>query len=84
MSCKALGIALKLTFEGDNQLVYPQTYIFLVVVAGAVVTQVRTQRQQRGAGRCRALISRGLVRGGAGLPWGRMHPSGWRPLHALS
>jgi hypothetical protein len=40
MSCKALGIALKLTFEGDNQLAYPQTYMFAVVVAAAVVTQV--------------------------------------------
>ena len=40
MSCKALGIALKLTFEGDNQMAYPQTYIFMVVVASAVVTQV--------------------------------------------
>ncbi|EFN58445.1 hypothetical protein CHLNCDRAFT_19917 [Chlorella variabilis] len=40
MSCKALGIALKLTFEGDNQMAYPQTYIFMVVVASAVVTQM--------------------------------------------
>lgn len=40
MSCKALGIALKLTAEGDNQLVYPQTYLFAGVVAAAVVTQV--------------------------------------------
>lgn len=40
MSCKALGIALKLTFEGDNQMIYPQTYAFMLVVASAVVTQV--------------------------------------------
>ena len=40
MSCKALGIALKLTAEGDNQLLYPQTYVFLVVVAACVITQV--------------------------------------------
>lgn len=40
MSCKALGIALKLTLEGSNQLVYPQTYIFVVVVGAAVITQM--------------------------------------------
>lgn len=40
MSCKAVGIALKLTFEGSNQLVYPQTYIFLMVVVVSVVTQM--------------------------------------------
>lgn len=40
MSCKALGIALKLTFEGANQLVFPQTYFFLAVVIAAVVTQM--------------------------------------------
>lgn len=40
VSCKALGVALKLTFEGDNQLVFPPTYFFLVVVAACVVTQM--------------------------------------------
>lgn len=40
VSCKALGVALKLTFEGDNQLVFPPTYAFLVVVAACVVTQM--------------------------------------------
>lgn len=40
MSCKALGTALKLTFEGDNQLIYPQTLFFLLVVASAVITQM--------------------------------------------
>lgn len=40
MSCKALGIALKLTFEGRNQFVYPQTFFFMLVVASAVVTQM--------------------------------------------
>lgn len=40
MSCKALGIALKLTAEGDNQFVYPQLYFCIVVVAAAVVTQM--------------------------------------------
>ncbi|KAI7843812.1 hypothetical protein COHA_002710 [Chlorella ohadii] len=40
MSCKALGIALKLTFEGNNQFIFPQTYLFVLVVASAVVTQM--------------------------------------------
>lgn len=44
MSCKALGIALKLTLEGDNQFIYPPTYAFLAVVVAAVVTQVRRRR----------------------------------------
>jgi magnesium transporter len=41
VSCKALGIALKLTFyEGNNQLGYPQTYFFVLIVATAVITQM--------------------------------------------
>ncbi len=40
MSCKALGIALKLTFEGSNQFIFPQTYAFVAVVISAVVTQM--------------------------------------------
>ncbi|BBN08900.1 magnesium transporter [Marchantia polymorpha subsp. ruderalis] len=40
MSVKALGIALKLTFQGDNQLVYPQTSVFAMVVATCVLTQM--------------------------------------------
>jgi uncharacterized membrane protein len=40
MSVKALGIALKLTFSGTNQLFYPQTWIFTLVVLTCVVTQL--------------------------------------------
>ncbi|XP_065847035.1 probable magnesium transporter NIPA4 isoform X2 [Euphorbia lathyris] len=40
MSVKALGIALKLTFSGMNQLVYPQTWAFTLVVVTCVVTQM--------------------------------------------
>mmetsp|Transcript_6825 Transcript_6825/g.17840 ORF Transcript_6825/g.17840 Transcript_6825/m.17840 type:complete len:373 (+) Transcript_6825:152-1270(+) len=40
MSCKALGIAIKLTIEGDNQFVYPEIYYCLVVVILCVVTQM--------------------------------------------
>ncbi|KAL6619212.1 hypothetical protein ACP70R_034351 [Stipagrostis hirtigluma subsp. patula] len=40
MSVKALGIALKLTFSGINQLVYTQTWVFLLVVISCIVTQM--------------------------------------------
>ncbi|KAH7441914.1 hypothetical protein KP509_03G061800 [Ceratopteris richardii] len=40
MSVKALGIALKLTFEGMNQLIYPETWVFAVVVATCILTQM--------------------------------------------
>jgi magnesium transporter len=40
MSVKALGIALKLTFSGINQLVYIQTWVFLLVVVSCIVTQM--------------------------------------------
>ncbi|XAR56318.1 hypothetical protein NMG60_11036754 [Bertholletia excelsa] len=40
MSVKALGIALKLTFSGMNQLVYPQTWVFTFVVITCVITQM--------------------------------------------
>lgn len=40
MSVKALGIALKLTFSGTNQLFYPQTWVFTLVVLTCVITQL--------------------------------------------
>ncbi|KAM7251566.1 hypothetical protein ACFE04_023449 [Oxalis oulophora] len=40
MSVKAIGIALKLTFSGMNQLVYPQTWLFILVVLVCVLTQM--------------------------------------------
>jgi magnesium transporter len=40
MSVKALGIALKLTFSGMNQLIYPQTWVFTIVVVTCIVTQM--------------------------------------------
>eukprot|EP01018_Ginkgo_biloba_P019944 Gb_40429 [translate_table: standard] len=40
MSVKALGIALKLTFSGMNQLTYPQTWAFTMVVGICVITQM--------------------------------------------
>nr|CAD1821952.1 unnamed protein product [Ananas comosus var. bracteatus] len=40
MSVKALGTSLKLTFEGMNQLIYPQTWFFMLVVLTCVITQM--------------------------------------------
>ncbi|XP_019175989.1 PREDICTED: probable magnesium transporter NIPA4 [Ipomoea nil] len=40
MSVKALGIALKLTLSGMNQLLYPQTWAFTLVVLICVLTQM--------------------------------------------
>ncbi|XP_052179786.1 probable magnesium transporter NIPA4 [Diospyros lotus] len=40
MSVKALGIALKLTLSGMNQLIYPQTWAFTVIVATCIITQM--------------------------------------------
>lgn len=41
VSCKALGMALKMTLlEKNNQLIYPQTYSFLIIVIAAVMTQM--------------------------------------------
>lgn len=40
MSVKALGIAIKLTFEGENQFFYFETWIFVAVVITCVLTQM--------------------------------------------
>ncbi|KAI9491275.1 magnesium transporter [Zychaea mexicana] len=40
MSIKAFGIALKLTFAGNNQFTHPSTYAFGIVVAVCIVTQM--------------------------------------------
>ncbi|KAK6204266.1 magnesium transporter NIPA-domain-containing protein [Scheffersomyces amazonensis] len=40
MSIKAFGIALKLTFAGNNQFTHASTYLFLLVVALCIVTQM--------------------------------------------
>ncbi|CAO2835280.1 unnamed protein product [Amaranthus hypochondriacus] len=40
MGVKALGIALKLTFSGMNQLAYPQTWVFAIFVASCILTQM--------------------------------------------
>ncbi|KAG2227489.1 hypothetical protein INT45_007515 [Circinella minor] len=40
MSIKAFGIALKLTFAGNNQFTHPSTYVFGIVVVVCIVTQM--------------------------------------------
>ncbi|KAK4763079.1 hypothetical protein SAY86_008847 [Trapa natans] len=40
MSIKAIGIAIKLTVEGTNQLVYFQTWIFGTVAVTCIITQL--------------------------------------------
>ncbi|KAI5960087.1 uncharacterized protein KGF55_004810 [Candida pseudojiufengensis] len=40
MSIKAFGIALKLTLSGNNQFTHISTYLFLIVVAICIITQM--------------------------------------------
>jgi len=40
MGVKAVGIALKLTFEGMNQFFFFETWVFTVVVIGCCLTQI--------------------------------------------
>ncbi|XP_038877842.1 probable magnesium transporter NIPA4 [Benincasa hispida] len=40
MGVKALGIAMKLTLSGVNQFVYPQTWLFAIIVTTFLLTQM--------------------------------------------
>ncbi|KJK74137.1 hypothetical protein H634G_10508 [Metarhizium anisopliae BRIP 53293] len=40
MGIKALGMALKLTFSGNNQFTHPSTYAFLLLSAGCIIVQM--------------------------------------------
>ncbi|KAI1281394.1 magnesium transporter NIPA-domain-containing protein [Xylaria sp. FL0933] len=40
MSIKAFGIALKLTFAGNNQFTHASTYVFMIVTGGCILTQL--------------------------------------------
>jgi magnesium transporter len=40
MSVKAIGIAVKLTFAGNNQFTHPSTYVFIIVTAVCIMTQM--------------------------------------------
>lgn len=40
MSIKAFGIALKLTFAGNNQFTHASTYVFMILTGGCILTQL--------------------------------------------
>lgn len=40
MAIKGLGIALKLTFRGENQFTQPSTYVFAIMVVVCILTQM--------------------------------------------
>jgi hypothetical protein len=40
MSIKAFGIAVKLTAGGNNQFSHPSTYVFVIVTAVCILTQM--------------------------------------------
>ena len=40
MSIKGFGIALKLTFAGQNQFTHPSTYVFSIVVVVCILVQM--------------------------------------------
>ena len=40
MSVKAFGIALKLTFAGNNQFTHPSTYVFMILTVVCIITQM--------------------------------------------
>lgn len=40
MSVKAFGIALKLTFAGNNQFSHPSTYVFMILTGVCIITQM--------------------------------------------
>jgi drug/metabolite transporter (DMT)-like permease len=40
MSVKAIGIAMKLTMAGNNQFTHPSTYVFIILTAVCILTQM--------------------------------------------
>ena len=40
MAIKAFGIALKMTFAGNNQFTHASTYVFIVVKVSCILTQM--------------------------------------------
>ncbi|KAI1330360.1 DUF803-domain-containing protein [Xylariaceae sp. FL0255] len=40
MSIKAFGIAVKLTLSGNNQFTHASTYVFMILTAGCILTQM--------------------------------------------
>lgn len=40
MSVKAFGIALKISLAGNNQFTHPSTYVFIILTAVSIMTQM--------------------------------------------
>jgi hypothetical protein len=40
MFIKGFGVAVKLTFDGHNQFIYPSTYLFGFISVGCIVIQL--------------------------------------------
>jgi hypothetical protein len=40
MFIKAFGLALKMTFAGNNQFTHPSTYVFVIMIVGCILTQM--------------------------------------------
>ncbi|OAL56392.1 DUF803-domain-containing protein [Pyrenochaeta sp. DS3sAY3a] len=40
MFIKAFGLALKMTFAGNNQFTHPSTYVFVIMIIGCILTQM--------------------------------------------
>ncbi|KAF1914684.1 magnesium transporter NIPA-domain-containing protein [Ampelomyces quisqualis] len=40
MFIKAFGLALKMTFAGNNQFTHPSTYVFVLMIGGCILTQM--------------------------------------------
>ena len=40
MAVKAFGVALKLTFAGNNQFSHPSTYVFIIITSVCILTQM--------------------------------------------
>lgn len=51
MAVKGFGVALKLTFAGNNQLWRPGTWVFAIVVAGCIGVQMNYFNKVRPASR---------------------------------
>ena len=40
MAIKGFGVALKLTFSGNNQFTHPSTYVFAIVIVVCIMVQM--------------------------------------------
>ena len=40
IAIKCFGVAVKLTFGGNNQFTHPSTYVFMIIVALSIIVQM--------------------------------------------